>query len=218
MQGAEKMTEHDLLTQIGEALLNGDPEGAEDAVRIALDGGVAAPEILATLRQTMDVVGQKYDCHEFYLPDLVLSGVAAKGVLELILPRLGAAGTNFIGTVVIGTVEGDIHDLGKTIVLTMLNSAGFRVYDLGTDVPASAFVAKAIEVGADIVAASALLSTTTPRLKDIEAAMAGAGLKGRVKTMVGGAAVTPNYARLIGADGYGKDAYDAVAVARSLLG
>ena len=111
-----------------------------------------------------------------------------------------------------------MHDLGKTIVFAMLSGAGFKVYDVGVDAPASKFVQKALEVKADIVAASALLTTTVPRLKDIEDALVKAGIRKKVKTMVGGAAVTEQYTKSIGADGYGKDAYDAVVLAKKFMG
>ena len=152
----------------------------------------------------MDEVGEKYRKGEYFLPDLILGGRAAEGAVAVLLPRMGSGGTSFLGTIVLGTVEGDIHDLGKTIVFAMLSGAGFKVYDVGVDAPASKFVQKAIEVNADIVAASALLTTTVPRLKDIEDALVKAGIRKKVKTMVGGAAVTEKYAQSIGADGYGK--------------
>jgi 5-methyltetrahydrofolate--homocysteine methyltransferase len=207
-----------ILKKISEALNAGEREDAVAAVQKALNQGLGVAEILETIREGMDEVGEKYRKGEYFLPELVLGGRAAEGAIAVLLPRIGSGGTSFLGTIVLGTVEGDIHDLGKTIVFAMLSGAGFKVYDVGIDAPASKFVQKVIEVNADIVAASALLSTTVPRLKDIEDALVKAGIRKKVKTMVGGAAVTEQYAKSIGADGYGKDGYDAVVLAKKFMG
>jgi len=208
-----------ILKKISESLNAGEREDAVEAVQKALDQGLVVAEILETIREGMDEVGEKYRRGEYFLPELVLGGKAAETALAILVPRMGSkGGASFVGTVVLGTVEGDIHDLGKTIVYAMLSGAGFKVYDIGIDVPAAKFAEKAIEVKADIVAASALLSTTVPRLKDIEDALVKAGIRKKVKTMVGGAAVTEQYAKSIGADGYGKDAYDAVVLAKKFMG
>jgi len=208
-----------ILKKISESLNAGEREDAVEAVQKALDQGLVVAEILETIREGMDEVGEKYRRGEYFLPELVLGGKAAETALAILVPRMGSkGGASFVGTVVLGTVEGDIHDLGKTIVYAMLSGAGFKVYDIGIDVPAAKFAEKAIEVKADIVAASALLSTTVPRLKDIEDALVKAGIRKKVKTMVGGAAVTEQYAKSIGADGYGKDAYDAVVLAKKFVG
>lgn len=210
--------EQEVLARLGEALLEGDDEVAPVAVQAALDRGISIKTIMSTIREAMDMVGQKYHCKKFFLPELVLSGQAAQAAMEVLMPRMAASSAEFLGTVVLGTVEGDIHDLGKSAVLMMLSAAGFLVYDLGIDVPASKFVDKAREVGADIIASSALMATSTNRMKDIEEALVKAGIRERVKTMVGGAAVTPQFVKLIGADGYGRDAHEAVVMAKSLVG
>ncbi len=207
-----------ILKKISESLNAGEREDAAAAVQRALDQGLGVAQILEAIREGMDEVGEKYRKGEYFLPDLILGGRAAEGAIAVLLPRMGSGDTSFLGTIVLGTVEGDIHDLGKTIVFAMLSGAGFKVYDVGVDAPASKFVQKAIEVNADIVAASALLTTTVPRLKDIEDALVKAGIRKKVKTMVGGAAVTEKYAQSIGADGYGKDGYDAVVLARKFMG
>ncbi len=212
---SEKST---ILKQIRESLNAGEREDAIAAVQKALDHRLGVDQILEAIREGMDEVGEKYRTGEYFLPELVLGGRAAEGAIAVLLPRIGSGETAFLGTVVLGTVEGDIHDLGKTIVFAMLSGAGFKVYDIGVDAPASKFIQKAIEVNADIVAASALLTTTVPRLKDIEEALVEAGIRKKVKTMVGGAAVTEKYAQSIEADGYGKDGYDAVVLARSFMG
>lgn len=207
-----------ILKQISESLDAGEREDAVAAVQKALDHGLGVAQILEAIREGMDEIGEKYRKGEYFLPELILGGRAAEGAIAVLLPRIGSEETLFLGTVVLGTVEGDIHDLGKTIVFTMLSGAGFKVYDIGVDAPASKFVQKAIEVNADIVAASALLTTTVPGLKAIEDALVEAGIRKKVKTMVGGAAVTEKYAQLIEADGYGKDGYDAVVLAKSFMG
>ena len=212
---SEKST---ILKKISEALDAGEREDAAAAVQKALDYGLGVEQVLEAIREGMDEIGEKYRNGEYFLPELVLGGRAAEGAIAVLLPRIGSGETAFVGTIVLGTVEGDIHDLGKTIVLAMLSGAGFKVYDIGIDAPASKFVQKAIEVNADIVAASALLTTTVPRLKDIEDALLKAGIRKKVKTMVGGAAVTKQYTKSIGADGYGKDAYDAVVLAKKFMG
>ena len=203
-----------VLDKLRKALNEGEREDAVEDVRSALKKGLAITEILEAIREGMDEVGEKYRKGEYFLPDLILGGRAAEGAIAILLPRIESGDSSFLGTIVLGTVEGDIHDLGKTIVFAMLSGAGFKVYDVGVDVPASKFVEKAIEVKADIVAASALLTTTVPRLKDIEDALVKAGVRKKVKTMVGGAAVTERYAQSIGADGYGKNGYDAVVLAK----
>ena len=207
----------EILTELCAAINDGDREGAAEAAQSALDKGLEVNSILEALRMGLDEVGEKYRKGEYFLPELILGGRAAEGAIAVLLPQIGSEDSSFLGTIVLGTVEGDIHDLGKTIVFTMLTGAGFKVYDVGIDAPASKFVQKAMEVNADIVAASALLTTTVPRLKDIEDELVKAGIREKVKTMVGGAAVTEKYAQSVGADGYGKDGYDAVVLAKSFM-
>ena len=208
-----------ILKKISDSLYAGEREDAVAAVQEALDRELEVAQILEALREGMDEVGEKYRIGEYFLPDLILGGRAAEGAIEILLPRIGSeVEASFLGTIVLGTVEGDVHDLGKTIVFAMLSGAGFKVYDVGVDAPAATFVQKAVEVNADIVAASALLTTTVPRLKDIEDALVEAGIRKKVKTMIGGAAVTEKYAQSITVDGYGKDAYDAVVLAKSFMG
>jgi methanogenic corrinoid protein MtbC1 len=209
----------EILTKIREALNAGEREDSAALVQKALDNGLGIAEILEAVKLGMDEVGDKYRKGEYFLPELILGGKAAETALNVLAPHMGGkGGASFAGIVVLGTVEGDIHDLGKTIVFAMLSGAGFKVYDVGVDAPASKFAEKAIEVKADIVAASALLSTTVPRLKDVEDALVKAGIRKKVKTMVGGAAVTEQYAKSIGADGYGRDGYDAVILAKKFMG
>lgn len=205
------------LEILKESLLFGEDDKAKDAVSQALDKKIDVKEILTTIAKAMDEVGQKFQNKEYYLTDLILSGGAAEEAISMVTPHIKAEEIKFTGTVVLGTVGGDIHDLGKTIVSTMLTSAGFRVHDLGVDVPSKVFIEKAKEFKADIVASCALLTTTKERQREIEEALKKAGIRDKVKTMVGGAAVTKDYADKIGADGYGRDAFEAITVAERLM-
>ncbi len=163
-------------------------------------------------------VGEEFSCGNAFLPELVMAGEAMKSAVEILEPELNRRGTKreILGKVVLGTVEGDIHDIGKTLVGTMMSAAGFQVYDLGVDVPIMEIVEKAREVDADIVAISALLTTTMVKQKDVIEALQDMGLE-KVKVMVGGAPVTRSWMEEIGADGYSEDAIGAVAVAKDLM-
>jgi corrinoid protein of di/trimethylamine methyltransferase len=168
----------------------------------------------------LDEVGQQFGCGEMFLPDLVLAAEAMKAAMAVLEPELNRRGAarQMLGTVVIGTVEGDIHDIGKTLVATMLSASGFKVYDLGVDVSIQSFVDKAGEVEANLIGLSALLTTTMVKQKVLIEALEEAGLRSKIKVLVGGAPVTRSWADEIGADGYSEDAIGAVAVARELVG
>jgi 5-methyltetrahydrofolate--homocysteine methyltransferase len=206
------------LTKLHEAVLNGDAKTAVAVTKEALDSGVD-PMVLVTqyMVPAMDEVGRRFECEEYFVPELLLAARAMKGSLELIRPLLAARGAEPVGRVVIGTVKGDLHDIGKNLVSSMLEGAGFEVTDLGADVPPEKFVAAAKEKNADIVALSALLTVTMPMMKTTIAAIEDAGIRDSVKVIVGGAPVTEQYAREIGADGYSDNAGGAVQLARSLL-
>ncbi len=165
-------------------------------------------------------VGDGFARGEMFLPDLVLAGESMKAVASILKPEMAKRGTEWqmLGTVVIGTVEGDIHDIGKTLVATMLSTSGFQVYDLGVDVPVETFVEKANEVNADIVGLSALLTTTMAKQRSVIEALEKAGLRPQVKVMIGGAPVTRSWVEEIGADGYSEDAIGATAIAKQLVG
>ena len=167
----------------------------------------------------LDYVGEEFGCGEMFLPDLVLAAEAMKTAVAILEPELAkrGAGREVLGTAVVGTVEGDIHDIGKTLVATMLSASGFKVYDMGVNVAPAAFAAKAREVGANMVGLSALLTTTMVRQRDVIEALDDMGLRGQVKVMVGGAPVTKEWAKEIGADGYSEDAIGAVALAKQLV-
>jgi 5-methyltetrahydrofolate--homocysteine methyltransferase len=165
----------------------------------------------------MDEVGRRYEANEYFVPELLIAARAMKASLELIRPLLIASGAQFSGRVVIGTVKGDLHDIGKNLVAAMLEGAGFEVIDLGVDVSPEKFASAIAEKSATIVAMSALLTTTMSSMKTTVDAIKTAGLREKVKIMVGGAPVTDKYASEIGADGYSSNANGAVALARKLM-
>lgn len=211
----------ELFQAMTQSIIDGDPDAAADLARRAVEQGIDPLEAINKgFVPGVDYVGEQYGKGEMFLPDLVLAGEAMKAAIAVLEPEITRKGgqRQTLGTVVIGTVEGDIHEIGKTLVATMLSVGGFRVYDLGVDVPVATFVEQAREVNADIVAMSALLTTTMVRQRDVIEALEDVGLRSRVKVMVGGAPVTRAWAEEIGADGYSEDAIGAVAVARQLLG
>lgn len=211
----------ELFQAMTQSIIDGDPDAAADLARRAVEQGIDPLEAINKgFVPGVDYVGEQYGKGEMFLPDLILAGEAMKAAVAVLEPEITRKGgqRQTLGTVVIGTVEGDIHEIGKTLVATMLSVGGFRVYDLGVDVPVATFVEQAREVNADIVAMSALLTTTMVRQRDVIEALEDVGLRSRVKVMVGGAPVTRAWAEEIGADGYSEDAIGAVAVARQLLG
>jgi corrinoid protein of di/trimethylamine methyltransferase len=211
----------ELFKQMAQAVIDGDDEEAASLAQQALDQGVDALEAINKgFTPGMDVVGELYSTGEYFLPDLILGGEAMKAALAVLEPALKAAGQSreVLGIVVLGTVKGDIHEIGKSLVGSMLSANGFEVFDIGIDIEASEFVSKAQEVNADIVALSALLTTTMLRQRDVIEHLAEAGLRERVKVMVGGSPVTQRWAEQIGADGFAEDAANAVVVAKKLMG
>jgi methylmalonyl-CoA mutase cobalamin-binding domain/chain len=166
----------------------------------------------------MDEVGRRFEAEEYFVPELLLAGRAMKGSLELLRPLLAAAGAEPAARVVIGTVKGDLHDIGKNLVASMLEGGGFEVSDLGTDVSPEKFIQAIKDHHADIVCLSALLTVTMPAMRATIEALKAAGVRDQVKVMVGGAPVTPQYAQEIGADGYSDNASAAVTLARNLAG
>jgi methanogenic corrinoid protein MtbC1 len=205
--------------ELYDAILNGDAKSAIGLTRRALDEGCNALELVTgSMVPAMDEVGRRFACQESYVPDLLLSGRAMKGALELLRPLLAAGGAQPWGKVVIGTVKGDLHDIGKNLVASMLEGGGFEILDLGVDVPASQFIAAVRKTNAGIVALSALLTTTLPAMKTVVEAFQQAGIRHQVKIMIGGAPATLQYAAEIGADAYCKDAVAAVQTARMLVG
>ncbi|HOM17010.1 MAG TPA: corrinoid protein [Thermoguttaceae bacterium] len=206
--------------ELYDAILTGNAKMAEEAAQAALDANIDPNELLTKyMIPAMDEVGRRFECNEYFVPELLIAARAMKKALELLTPRLAAAGAKAAGRVVIGTVQGDLHDIGKNLVASMLEGGGFEVTDLGIDVPPERFVEAAREKGdGAIVAMSALLTTTMTMMKKVIQALEEAGLRSKVKVIVGGAPVTQQYAEQIGADGYSDNASGAVALARRLVG
>ena len=210
----------ELFKQMAQAVIDGDDDEAAALAQQALDQGVAPLDAINKgYTAGMDVVGELFSTGEYFLPDLILGGEAMKAALGVLEPALQAAGQerHVLGKVVLGTVKGDIHEIGKSLVGSMLAANGFEVFDLGIDIDAEEFVVKAREYGADIVALSALLTTTMLQQRDVIEHLAEAGLREQVKVMVGGSPVTQGWADQIGADGFAEDAATAVGVAKALM-
>ncbi|NQS91632.1 MAG: corrinoid protein [Chloroflexi bacterium] len=207
----------DITQGIYQTVLEGDIGAVPDAVQKALDEGISANEILDNgLIAAMKEVGRLFEEGEYFVPEMLISARAMQGGLNILKPHLVDSGVQPKGKVIIGTVKGDLHDIGKNLVSMMLEGAGYEVVDLGTDVSSELFVEK-IKEGADIVGFSALLTTTMPSIETTIQAINDAGLRDSIKIMVGGAPVTQEYADEIGADGFAVDASRAVTLAKSLI-
>ena len=208
----------DYLSIIAQAVLNGDEKSVAQTVNEAMDAKITAEAILNKgLIPGVQALGQRFKDGEAYLPEILISTRAMKSGVDKLKPYLSDTATPGKGIVVIGTVEGDMHDIGKNLVKLMLDSNGFKVHDLGVDVSPDTFVKETREIGADIVAVSALLTTTMMRIPGIVQAMEGAGLRDRVSLMIGGAPVTRTFARSIGVEGYADDCASAVDEAEHLM-
>ncbi len=200
-----------------DAILSGDAKAAAAVTQEALAAGTGPMEIVAkSLVPAMGEAGRRFECEEFFVPELLLSARAMKAAMELLRPLLAGAAARTAGKVVIGTVRGDLHDIGKNLVASLLEGGGFEVVDLGADVPPEKFIEAVNATGAGIVALSALLTTTMPGMTATIAALKSAGIRDRVKVMIGGAPVTQEFASRIGADAYAENASTAVAAARRL--
>jgi 5-methyltetrahydrofolate--homocysteine methyltransferase len=208
----------DLIKDIFDGIVDGQAPFVAQKVQQALDSGVDPGVILNQgMIAAMAEVGKRFEEGEFFVPEMLIAARAMQSGLALLKPHLQQADLQSSGKVVIGTVKGDLHDIGKNLVAMMLEGAGFEIIDLGTDVSPDKFVAAAREHQADLVAMSALLTTTMPNMKVTIDALQAAGLRPQVKVLIGGAPVTENFVRQVGADGYAPDASRAVAVAKSLL-
>jgi 5-methyltetrahydrofolate--homocysteine methyltransferase len=205
--------------EIKESLITGDIEKTEELTVAALKAGAPAKEILDRgLIPGLNVVGKRFQDGEYFFPELLVAGEAMKSAMARLRPELTKSGGATVGKYLIGTVKGDIHDIGKNIVIMMLEGNGWEVTDLGIDVPTGTFVKAIQDDGFQILGMSALLTTTIPRLAETIEALKSKGLRDKVKVMVGGVSVTRAYAEKIGADAYGRDAVDAVAEAKRLIG
>ncbi len=204
--------------ELYDAILNGDAKKAHAATQAAIEADAEPMALIAEcMVPAMDVVGRLFEQEEYFVPELLLAGRAMKSSMELLRPLMTASGEKLSARVVIGTVKGDLHDIGKNIVASMLEGGGFEVIDLGADVAPEKFVAAVEERKPQFVCMSALLTVTMPAMKTTIEALKSAGLRGKVKVLVGGAPVTGQYATEIGADGYSENASGAVGLVRSLM-
>ncbi len=206
-----------IIKEIYQSILDGTHTQIPAQVQTALDGGLTPKTILEEgMIASMAEVGRLFEAGEFYVPEMLISARAMQAGLAVLKPHLMEAKVQAAGKVAIGTVKGDLHDIGKNLVAMVLEGAGFEILDLGTDVPAEKFVAAADSV--DIIALSGLLTTTIPGMKAVIQALEASGKRNKVKVIVGGAPVTETYANQIEADGYAPNASRAVAVTKALLG
>lgn len=205
------------LNQVYEGVINGNQKVVAAAVQEALDGGTPPSKILFDyLIPAMTEVGERFERNEFFVPEMLIAARAMQAGMTLIKPLLVEGGVEPLGKVAIGTVKGDLHDIGKNLVSMMMEGAGFEVMDMGVDTQPAKFV-QAVRDGADVIAMSALLTTTMPSMKTTVDALVEAGLRDKVKVLIGGAPVTQAYADQIGADGYAPDASSAARKAKELL-
>jgi corrinoid protein of di/trimethylamine methyltransferase len=221
MNKEKTMQTEKLFQAMSQSIIDGEADVAASLAQQAIDMGI---DPLQAINQGfvpgINHVGNQFSCGDMFLPELVMAGEAMKTAISVLEPEMSRRGTErqVYGKVVLATVQGDIHDIGKTLVGTMLSAYGFQVYDMGVDVPILKIVEKTREVGANIVALSALLTTTMVRQRDVIEALEDVGLRDKVKVMVGGAPVTQEWVQQIGADGYSEDAVGAVGLAKKLLG
>lgn len=211
----------ELFQEMAQSIIDGDSEVAVTLAQRAVETGVDPLEAIANgFVVGVNKVGDAFACGEAFLPELVMAGEAMKAAISTLEPEMQRRGTErqILGKVVLATVEGDIHEIGKSLVGTMLSASGFQVFDLGVDVPTPRIIAKVREVNANLVALSALLTTTMVKQKEVVDTLNQEGLQGKVKVMVGGAPVTRDWVQKIGADGYSEDAIGAVNVAKQLAG
>jgi len=211
----------ELFEKMAQSIIDGDEEQAEALAKQAIEQGVDPLECITSGYVIgVNQVGESFACGDAFLPELVMAGEAMKIAVGILEPEMKKRGTarQMLGKVVLATVEGDIHEIGKTLVGTLMSASGFEIYDMGVDVATTRIIEKAREVDADIVALSALLTTTMVKQGEVIEALEDIGLRPKVKVMVGGAPVTREWVEKIGADGYSEDAIGAVKVAKALMG
>jgi corrinoid protein of di/trimethylamine methyltransferase len=211
----------ELFQKMAQSILDGDSDIAVALAKQAIDAGIDPLDAITKgFVLGVNQVGESFSCGQAFLPELVMAGEAMKAAVASLEPEMQKRGTSrqFYGKVVLATVEGDIHEIGKTLVGTMLSASGFQVYDLGVDVPSAKIIEKVKEVDADLVGLSALLTTTMVKQKEVISELDKLGLRKKVKVMVGGAPVTRDWVQKIEADGYSEDAIGAVGLAKQLVG
>ena len=206
------------LEKLYEAILTGDAKMAVEITQEAVAADLNPQDlVIERMIPAMDEVGRRFEAGEFYVPELLISGRAMKGALDILRPLLAERGIEPAGRIVIGTVKGDLHDIGKGLVASMLEGGGFKVIDLGVDVAADKFVSEVRKANADVLALSALLTTTMPAIKEVIQAMNDSDQSDRCKVIIGGAPITQQYADSVGAAGYSENANGAVKLARELI-
>lgn len=207
------------LQKLKRAVIEGEDDTAAMAAKQALQEGAKALDIVSTaIVPGIQAAGQLWKDNKYFLPDVVMAAEAFNAAMAVVQPKLAAEGAKKTGKVLIGTVAGDMHTLGKSIVIAMLQGAGFEVTDLGVDVPSKTFIDKTAELKPDILGAGCYMSTTMLEMKDIIAGLKAKGIRGKVKVMVGGVPTSQEFADEVGADAWGKDALDATAKALKLMG
>jgi 5-methyltetrahydrofolate--homocysteine methyltransferase len=204
--------------EVYDAILDGDTKRAIAATEKALAENANPLDLVQKFMiPAMAEVGKRFECEEYFVPEMLISARAMKGCLQILRPRLAAQGSKPVGRVAIGTVKGDLHDIGKNLVASMLEGGGFEVIDLGTDVAPEKFVEVVKEQNPNLICLSALLTVTMPSMKSTIDALKQAGVRQQVKVLIGGAPITQNFADQIGADGYGENAASAVNIARGFM-
>lgn len=208
--------EEEILGEVRDAIVNLDIDGVQNACKEAIAAGIPAYKAVTDgMAKGMEIVGEKYENNEYFLAELIMAGETMKEGMKVLEPHLKSGELRTIGKVVIGTVRGDLHDIGKNVVVTLLGAAGFDIIDLGVDVPSEKFVETVKESNPDIVGMSALLTTTMIEMESIIKALKDAGLRDKVKIVIGGAPITQEYAEKIGADAAARDAVQGVNVCKS---
>ena len=206
------------LNELYDAILVGKLEDAVKVTKIAVEEGMTPHEIINQyMIKAMEEIGSRFEAGKVFVPNLLMSARAMRGALDVLKPLMQGQGDSYIGKIVIGTVKGDLHDIGKNLVASMFEGCGFEVINLGVDVSSDKFISAALETKADIICMSALLTTTMNYMKEVVAAVEASELKGKVKIMVGGAPVNDAFAKAIGADAYTSNANAAVVMAKKLI-
>ena len=212
------MEKEELLRQIADAVVEMEEDTVEALAQQSLTAGIDAYETIDLgLAKGMERAGQLFDEEEYFVPELLMCSDAMNVGIDVLKPHLKSENVSKKGKVVIGVVEGDTHDIGKNLVRLMMETGGFEVLDLGRDIPPAEFVSKAEEYGADIIGIATLMTTTMPGMKEVVDILANKGIRDKFKVIVGGGPISPAFAKKIGADGYARNAADAVKVAEKLL-